>query len=153
MFEWVNKVMDETSSYYLLAWRPDNDEQKRGKFNHIEASIIGRPDLSVRLRSSYFKTAPLPILSLKKKADKDPSKVREDDLRLVIDAPVSQRQIPTELRLSLAQMPGVGTQVNASIQVSRDALTFNLNDGTQAADLDIGGIFYNDKGKPLNSFV
>jgi VWFA-related protein len=153
MSEWVGKVMGETSSYYLLAWRPDNDEQKRGKFNHIEASIIGRPDLSVRLRSSYFKTAPLPILSLKKKADKDPTTVREDDLRLVIDAPVSQRQVPTELALSLAQMPGVGTQVTASIQVNRDSLTFDLNDGTRAADLDVGGIFYNDKGKPLNSFV
>ncbi len=153
MSEWVDKVMDETSNYYLLAWRPDNEEQKRGKFNHIEASIIGRPDLSVRLRNTYFKTAPLPILSLKKKPDKDPTKAREDDMRLVIDAPVSQRQIPTDVSLTLAQMPGVGTQVTASIQISREALAFDLNDGKQSADLDIGGIFYDDKGKPVSSFV
>lgn len=153
MSEWVDKVLDETSNYYLLAWRPDSEEQKRGKFNHIEASIIGRPDLTVRLRGSYFKTAPLPILTLKKKPDKDPTKAREDDMRLVIDAPVSQRQIPTELELSLGQMPGVGTRVTATIEISRDALTFDLNDGKQVADLDIGGIFYDDKGKPLTSFV
>jgi VWFA-related protein len=153
MSEWVDRVLDETSRYYLLAWRPDGDEQKRGKFNHIEASIIGRPDLTVRLRGSYFKTAPLPILSLKKKTEKDPEKEREDDLRLVIDAPVSQRDIPTELTLSLAQMPGIGTQVSALIEINREALSFDLNDGSRAADVDIGGIFYNDKGKPLNSFV
>jgi VWFA-related protein len=153
MSEWVDKVLDETSNYYLLAWRPDSEEQKRGKFNHIEASIIGRPDLTVRLRGTYFKTAPLPILTTKKKPDKDPTKAREDDMRLVIDAPVSQRQIPTEIALSLGQMPGVGTRVTATIAISREALAFDLNDGKQVADLDIGGIFYDDKGKPVGSFV
>ena len=153
MSEFVDKVLDETANYYLLAWRPEGDEQRRGKFNHIEASIIGRPELTVRLRTTYFKTAPLPILSLKKKSDKDPEKAREDDMRLVIDAPVSQTQIPTVLELSLSQMPGVGTQVKATIQISREALNFDLNDGKRSSDLDIGGIFYNDKGKPLNSFV
>jgi VWFA-related protein len=153
MSEWVDKVLDETANYYLLAWRPENEEQKRGKFNHIEASITGRPDLIVRLRNTYFKTAPLPILSLKKKTEKDPTKAREDDMRLVIDAPVSQRQIPTTLDLNLSQMPGIGTQVTASIQINRAALAFDLNDGKQSADLDIGGIFYDDKGKPVSSFV
>jgi VWFA-related protein len=152
MAEWVGKALDETSNYYLLAWRPDGEEQKRGKFNRIEASIIGRPDLTVRLRTSYFKTAPLPILTTKKKADKDTTP-RENDMRMVIDAPVSQRQIPTELALSLIQMPGVGTKVNASIKIKRDALAFDLNDGKQVADLDIGGIFYDSKGKPVSSFV
>jgi len=95
----------------------------------------------------------LPILSLKKKSEKDPEKTREDDMRIVIDAPLSQSQIPTSLELTLSQMPGVGTQVTATIQISREALTFELYDGNQSSDLDIGGIFYNDKGKPLNSFV
>src|SRR6266849_6380970 len=153
MSKWVEKVLDETANYYLLAWRPDNEEQKRGKFNHIEASIIGRQDLVVRLRDSYFKTAPLAILTTKKKLDKDPTKAREDDMRLVIDAPVSQRKITTELELNRVQMPGVGTRVTATLQISREALSFDLNDGKQSADLDVGGIFYDDKGKPVSSFV
>src|SRR5207249_2879870 len=59
MVEWVEKILEETANYYLLAWRPDSEEQKRGKFNHLEVSIIGRPDLTVRMRRAYFKTAPL----------------------------------------------------------------------------------------------
>src|SRR5438105_4522923 len=153
MSEWVDKVLDEIANYYLVAWRPDTEEQKRGKFNHIEASIIGRPDLTVRLRTSYFKSAPLPILSIKRKTEKDPTKAREDDMRIVIDAPVNQTQIPTKLELRLAQMPGVGTQVLASVEINREALSFDIKDGKEAADLDIGGIFYNDKGKPVTSFV
>jgi VWFA-related protein len=153
MSEWVDKVLDETANYYLVAWRPDTEEQKRGKFNHIEASVIGRPDLTVRLRTSYFKSAPLPFLSVKKKTDKDPTKAREDDMRVVIDAPVTQNQIPTNLELRLAQMPGVGTQVLSAVEINREALSFDIKDGKESADLDIGGIFYDDKGKPVNSFV
>lgn len=153
MSEWVDDVLDETSHYYLLAWRPDGDEQKRRKFNHIQVSVKGRPDLKVRLRGSYFKTAPLPILDAKKKPDKDPAKAREDDMRLVIDAQVSQLQIPTTVTLGFTQVPGVGTKLASTIEISREGLTFDLIDGKQAADVDIGGILYDDKGKPVSSFV
>ncbi len=153
MSKWIDRMLDETANYYLLAWTPDSEEQKRGKFKNISLSIVGRPDLTVRLRKTYFKTAPLPLLTIKKKNEKDPTKAREDDMRLIVDAPVSQRQIPTQLALTLTQMPGVGTRVDAKVQISREALTFDFNDSKQAADVDIAGIFYNDKGKPLTSFV
>ncbi len=153
MSEWVDDVLEETSNYYLLAWRPDTDEQKRRKFNHIQITVKGRPDLNLRLRGAYFKTAPLPILDAKRKPDKDPAKAREDDMRLVIDAPVSQLQIPTAVTLGFTQVPGVGTKLAASIEISRKGLTFDLIDGKQAADVDIGGILYDDKGKPVSSFV
>jgi len=153
MAKWINKVLDETANYYLLAWTPDSEEQKRGKFKNISVSIVGRPDLTVRMRQSYFKTAPLPLLSTKKKAEKDPTKARDEDMRVIVDAPVSQKGIPTDLTLNLAQMPGVGTRLNAQLQISRESLTFELNDGKESAEVDIAGIFYNDKGKPINSFV
>ena len=153
MSKWVEKVMEETSNYYLLAWKPDNEEQKRGKFKNIEISIVGRPDLKVRVRTSYFKSAALPLLTTKKKPDKDPTKARDNDMRVVIDAPVSQREIPTEVDLRFVQMPGFGTRVIATISIDDAALTFDLADGKLAADVDIGGICYDDKGKPIDSFV
>lgn len=153
MHQWVEKVMDETSNYYLLAWKPDDEEQKRGKFKNIDVSIIGRPDLKVRMRTSYFKSAALPLLTTKRKRDKDPTKARDDDMRLVVDAPVSQREIPTTVDLHFNQMPGFGTNVVATIAIDDAALTFDLIDGKLAADVDIAGIFYDDKGKPINSFV
>jgi VWFA-related protein len=152
MHEWVEKVIDETSNYYLLAWKPDNDEQKRGKFKNIDVSIVGRPDLKVRVRTSYFKSAALPLLTTKKH-DKDPAKAREDDMRLVIDAPVSQREIPAEVDLRFTQMPGFGTRVIVTLSIDDSALAFDLIDGKLSTDVDIGGIVYDDKGKPLDSFV
>lgn len=152
MHEWVEKVMDETSNYYLLAWKPDNEEQKRGKFKNIEVSVIDRPDLKVRVRTSYFKSAALPLLTTKKKSN-DSAKAREDDMRLVVDAPVMQRDVPTEVDLRFVQMPGFGTRVLATISIDDSALTFDLVDGKFAADVDIAGIIYDDKGKPLDSVV
>jgi VWFA-related protein len=153
MHQWVEKVMDETSNYYLLAWKPDDEEQKRGKFKNIDISVVGRPDLKVRMRTSYFKSAALPLLSTKRKRDKDPLKARDDDMRLVVDAPVSQREIPTAVELHFNQMPGIGTSVVATITIDDKALTFDFTDGKLAADVDIAGIFYDEKGKPVNSIV
>jgi VWFA-related protein len=153
MHEWVEKVIDETSKYYLLAWKPDNEEQKRGKFKNIDVSIVGRPDLKVRVRSSYFKSAALPLLTTKKKRDKDPAKAREDDMRLVIDAPVTQHEIPAEVDVRFVQMPGFGTRIVATLSIDDSALSFDLAEGKLAADVDIGGIVYDDKGKPIDSFV
>jgi VWFA-related protein len=153
MHEWVEKVIDETSKYYLLAWKPDNEEQKRGKFKNIEVSIVGRPDLKVRLRTSYFKSAALPLLTTKKKKEKDPAKAREDDMRLVIDAPVTQREIPADVDVRFMQIPGFGTRIVATISIDDSALSFDLVEGKLSADVDIGGIVYDDKGKPFDSFV
>lgn len=50
-------------------------------------------------------------------------------------------------------MPGFGTRVNVTISIDDAALTFDLTDGKLSADVDIGGIFYDDKGKPIDSFV
>jgi hypothetical protein len=107
--------------------------------------------LTVRLRATYFKTAPLPILSLKKKSDKDPEKDREGrhaGRNRCARLPDADTDVAGVDALADA---GVGTQVRATIQITREALTFDLGDGKQSSDLDIGGIFYNDKGKPLNS--
>jgi len=153
MHQWVEKVMDDTSSYYLLAWKPDNDEQKRGKFKNIDVSIVGRPDLKVRVRTSYFKSAALPLLTTKRKRDKDPLKARDDDMRLVVDAPVAQREIPTGVDLHFNQMPSIGTSVVATITIDDSVLTYDLIDGKLAADVDIAGILYDEKGKPVNSIV
>ena len=153
MRQWVEKVMDDTSNYYLLAWKPDNEEQKRGKFKDIDVSIVGRPDLKVRVRTSYFKSAALPLLTTKRKRDKDPLKARDDDMRLVVDAPVAQREIPTGVDLHFNQMPGIGTSVVATITIDDATLTYDLIDGKLAADVDIAGILYDEKGKPVNSIV
>ena len=152
MAEWVRQVLDENSTYYVLAWRPLSDDQKGRGFKNVQVRVKGRPDLTARMRRGYFRTTPLPMLSLKGKTDKGITE-RENDMRLVIDAPIEQRELKAVLIVSLVPVPGVGTRVLATVQIDRRGLAFDLFDGKPAADVDIGGIFYDDKGKPRNSFV
>ena len=153
MNEWIDQILDETANYYLLAWRPSDEKQKGSKFSHIAVSIKDRPDLVVRLRRGYFRTTPLPMLTIKPKHEKDPAKAAENDLRAVIDAPVAQGEVPAALSLEFLQVPGVGTKVVAALEINRAALTFDVSDGKQIAEVDIGGIIYDDKGQPKSSFV
>ena len=152
MGEWVKQVLDENSTYYVLAWRPQSDEQKRRGFKNLQIRVKGRADLTTRMRRGYFRTTPLPMLSVKGKSEKGIT-ARESDMRLVIDAPVAGREIKTNLSVSLTPVPGIGTRVIVTVEIDRNGLAFDLFDGKPAADVDIGGIFYDDKGKPSKSFV
>ena len=109
MAEWVRQVLDENSSYYILAWRPLSDDQKGRSFKNVQIRVKGRPELTARMRRGYFRTTPLPMLSMKGKTDKGITE-RENDMRLVIDAPIEQRELKAQLTVSLAPMPGVGRE-------------------------------------------
>ncbi len=49
----VGTALKESSVYYLLAWRPENDDQRSQRFRQIEVSIVGRPELVVRFRRGF----------------------------------------------------------------------------------------------------
>ena len=93
MAEWVRQVLDENSTYYILAWRPLSDDQKGRGFKNVQIRVKGRPELTARMRRGYFRTTPLPMLSLKGKNDRQGITERENDMRLVIDARVEQREL------------------------------------------------------------
>lgn len=152
MGEWVNQVLVENSTYYVIAWRPEGEEQKRRRLKKLQVNIKGRADLTVRIRQGYFRTTPLPMLTVKGKTEKDVT-ARENDMRVVVDTVIPQREIKADLSLNLVQMPGIGNRVIATVEIDRTALAFDVFDGRPSADVDIGGIFYDDKGKPKSSFV
>src|SRR4029453_6844748 len=50
---WVKDTLDEASNYYVVAWRPENNEEKEEKFRSVKISVIGRSDLTVRAPRGY----------------------------------------------------------------------------------------------------
>src|SRR5689334_9031011 len=51
--KWVSNVLDETSNYYVVAWRPESDEEKLPKFRNVKISVVGEPELTVRAPKGY----------------------------------------------------------------------------------------------------
>jgi VWFA-related protein len=156
---WVQQMLEETSNYYLLAWRPEVDEQKSSNFKKIEVSIVGRPDLNVRLpRGFYLGEAKTPVKesetskTIAAAAASIPSaKGPEAALISALGAPSARVGLPTTLAVSFLDVPGTGPVISASTQMATDVLGYG-DDGKQPAAIDLAGVILNDLGKPAGSF-
>lgn len=157
----VQRALKDNSNYYLLAWKPDLEEQKGGKFRKIEVSIKGRPELTVRMPRGYLEpdtkaqaatTARNEKTSTTSASSKSEAlKPGDADLRDALMSFTPKLTIPTLLSTSYLDTPNNGTLLTASVQVASTALAYGA-DGKQPAVVDIGGVVLNDQGKPAASF-
>lgn len=157
-------ALKETSLYYLLAWRPE-DEAQDNKFRRIDVSIVGRPDLTVRVRRGFIdqdeKSAPpradagarsTETRTSDNKQANDKSAAQAALLQ-AIQASLPLGSLPTSLFVGYAEDSKIGAYVTASMEVDSEALNFIPTNGKQVATIDLGGVIYNDQGKSVASFV
>lgn len=142
------QAINETSSYYLLAWRPDNEEQRGGKAR-IKVSIKDRPDLRVRLRRNYY--VPPPAAAPAKNEDKKSASVSaqqaqtpEAGLLTALGALYPHRTLPTALSVGYVHEPG-GLALKASMQIEREALDMATGEA-QKSEVDVLGAAIDDRG-------
>jgi VWFA-related protein len=172
--QWVTKALKETANYYLLAWKPV-DDQRGGKFKRIEVSIAGRPDLTVRLPRGYL-DATAKALSARNDSSntksKDTKQAAAATTTTTVNQPASQSpalkttdaelaaavnsfaplgSVPTHLNVSYLDTPNNGPMLTASVQISTGRLTYG-DDGRQPATVDVAGVVFNEQGKSVNGF-
>ena len=149
----VTRALKETSAYYLIAWRPETEDQHGGRFNRIDVSIVGHPDLVVRLRRGFAeKESPTPALKTKAKPPVAPEKQAEEELRSAIKATYPAQTIPTALVVEFLDEAATGSSATAAMQAIVDPSAFTVTDGKPTANIDLGGIVYNADGKVAGSF-
>jgi len=150
------KALQETSVYYLLAWRPPGEEQRGNKFRKIEVKVIGRPDLSVYVRRGYYDVE----VKSPSKTDKPKeevtaaaaAKTAETELREVLQAAYPKQDLPTQLSLVFLDTPDKGITLTASVQVAKQFITFNHAEGKQSAVVDLAGIVLDEQGTSVGRF-
>lgn len=150
---WVGEVLEETSNYYLLAWRPESEAQKEKKFRKVEVSIAGRPDLSVRLPKGYIEGSKLASAEVAA-TDKSKSPTQLTPARILGDTLTdhySRNEFPVTLALSFINTPANGMVLTSSAQISSSALLFG-DGGKKNASVDLAGVVLNDKQKIVTSF-
>jgi VWFA-related protein len=152
--EAVDRGLQETSNYYLLAWRPATDEQRTDDFKRLEIAVVDRPELSVRRPRSYL--APSPVTTVTSAANQsDPKAAHAEraadlDLRNALNAAVPTTTVPTSVAVSFVDTPDNGLVVTASVQVASSSLDLGP-DGKQAI-VDLAGVILNDQGKTAATF-
>ncbi len=153
---WVEKVLDETSNYYLLAWRPDKEEEKAPKFRHVKVTVTGRPDLTVRAPRGYVE-GPLPVneTAAATPTEKSPGSQKVKNPEAELGAALSDyypsHALPTVLSLTYLNMPKNETVLTSSIQIANRGLNYG-EDGKQPAKIRVAGVVLNDKGRIASSF-
>ena len=153
---WVEKVLDETSNYYVLAWRPGNEVEKERKFRNVKVSVIGSPDLTVRAPRGYIEGPKASTQLVSAASNEKPlvdkvAKTPETELRDALADYYPRRSLPTLLSLTYLNTPANGMVLTSSIQLGSSALNYG-DDGKQPANIFLAGVILNDKGKITASF-
>ena len=151
-------AIKETSTYYLLAWKPDTELQKQRRFRQLEVKLIDRPDLTVRVRKGFFDIDPPAATTAandKKAVEQTgPTKTVPAKLRQTIAAAYPQRELPILLSTDYYDAPDKGPTVTTSIQLPGEFLTFDEKpDGKIQATIDLTGVYFDEKGSPKASFL
>jgi VWFA-related protein len=158
----LGRVLKETSTYYLLAWKPDSDKPQTSKFRRIEVKVVGKPDLTVQVRRGFFDREPEPPVAKAKSSKNakpepaaspsEPPKASEAELRKAILSPYPDRQIPVSLNLSYINTPDRGALLSTALQVANEFLTFEPLNSKQTAVVAVSGTIFDDKGNQGASF-
>jgi VWFA-related protein len=141
--KWVSTVLDETSNYYVVAWRPENDQEKLPKFKNVKISVVGQPELTVRAPKGYV-SGPQPTAT--KPANDSKPRTPDAELRDALSDFYPASGLPTLLSLTYLNTPANGLVVTSSIQIS------NYGSDGQPATIKLAGVVLNDKGRIASSF-
>jgi len=146
---WVEDVIDETSNYYVVAWRPSTEAEKDSKFRNVKISIAGRPDLVVRAPRGYVETPP--SSETVRVTSGETPKSTATEIHDALKDSFPSKSLQTVLSLSHIDSPANGAILTSSFQIAAGSLDYG-NDGKQPATVTLAGVILNDKGKIATSF-
>src|SRR5215213_2297264 len=146
-------AIKETSTYYLLAWKPDTDSEKRSRFRNVEVKLIGRPNLTVRVRKGYFDLDPTPPAAVAKEKP-TPTKTAPAKLREAIALPYPERGLPILISADYYDVPNKGPALSTAIHIPGEFVVFGEQpDGKIQAVLDLSAVYFDEKGVAKDSFM
>lgn len=134
------QAMSETSDYYLLAWRPASEIERRGKAR-LEVSIAGRPELKVRLRRAYYVSEKTTVVAAP--AGAKPVPVPEVEILSALGSSQPLRAMPVSLSVGYVRNAESDYTLQASMQMPRDIFNF---ESSGKSEIDVVGAAIDDRG-------
>jgi VWFA-related protein len=147
LFPAVTQGLKEASVYYLLAWRPEPDEQRNPKYQRLEVSVVGRSDLYVRSRTGVG-DAP----SRESKSKPEAASNRAADVREALRSTVTQSAFPVEITLNFVNTVQAADVLVTSIKIPAPQVRFQDEAGVPTANISVAGLVLNIEGKIINTF-
>lgn len=148
----VRTGLAETSQYYLLAWRPDSEEEKSRKERRLEVAIAGRPELIVRFRRNFSdgEDSNSPAKATAKVTT--PAETLRDLLR----AEYPKRSLSVYVTANFVNVADRGSLLATSVKISTAKIPLETTNGAATAQIDLAIGIFNDQGtsvKVLNKIL
>ena len=168
----IKQALNETSEYYLLAWRPETDQQRSESFRQIQVSVKDHPELTVRVHKSYETSAPKnsadiapktntsstaaatnsPAVAIANNSTAESAQGAEDKITAALSTLYPVPDLPTSVNVRFSDVPDLGAQIMVATEISTGVLFRKTPDDRQARGIDLVGIVLNDSGKAVASF-
>ncbi len=152
----VSGVVNETSNYYLLGWRPEVIDERTGepKFRRITVSVKGHPELKVRARRGFF-NRPVRDASTNKTANGNtPAATPNAALNSALNAFYPRRDVPLALYTAFTNDAKDGAILTAAVQLTNDAPVFTepaKEGNARQATINLACVVLDEAGKPVYS--
>jgi VWFA-related protein len=146
----VTRALNESSVYYLLAWKPEQAGTGSSKFRRIEVKLLGKPDLTVRVRRGFYDTEP--GAESKSGNQKPVTKTPQEQLRAALGAPYPDRVIPVALNLNYVNTPENKMLLSTSLQIPSQFISFTPEEGKHKGTVQVAGSIFNEKGQAGGHF-
>jgi VWFA-related protein len=139
------RALDESSSYYLLAWRPANESQQSDK-SRVTVRVRNRPDLKVRVRRGFIEAPTRFVANYDGAKSGGPPSSPDDQLRAALASLYPRRELPVALSVGYLNLLKGGTVLTASMKIDAGALDSIPLSDNQQAELDVLGTAIDDRG-------
>lgn len=147
----LKKALSESSTYYLLAWKPEPGSQSSKRFRKIEVNLIGKPDLSVRVRKGFFDVDTDPVADQKKKKTTlEQPKTTQTELRDAVVDIHPARGIPIALSVAYVNTAEKGELLSSSVQIPGEFVTYGADSDKSKAIVDLAAVVYDSNGKVIS---
>lgn len=142
--EEVAGALHESADYYLLAWRPENPEQRTSKAR-LNVVVRNHPDLRVRLRKKFW--TPITGDNTKKTNSAIVKENRAVELQAALGSLYPRTQAPVQLSTGFitAAIPG-SMALKLSMQIEPALFAEVLEGETKKIELDVMGAAVDDRG-------
>lgn len=156
----VARTLDETSTYYLIGWRPDAvDETKREPvFKKIEVSLRNRKDVKVRARRGFYNRRVEENLAVTNRAVPTTTNAI---LNAALNEIVPRRDIPVAMQTIFASPENNKANLTATVELISDvrgaaseisgASLSTAPANSSLATIDVACILLDAKGKVVYS--
>ena len=163
--EVVQQALRETADYYLLAWRPDAEEQRKSGAR-LKVSVKGHPEWRVRLRAASFtppaveSKQPKPQTGATESAGESrqasagnsgakaaAAKTNDSELLSALGSLYPRKELAVALSVGYLNTGEQGTLLNISMQLGRTAFDFDSTGDKRKALVDVAGAAIDDRGQ------